>query len=284
MREDAEFLRNDSPRRICSYTRSQAMALYEEHRRHILKELVAREVQRRVTNKILGKKEAGEDLLFAKHRHDTSMKGISGMLTDAECSASADEGELTDTEQCPETSSLASSMPYKPRPNAKRYERFVDLEACVSGDEESSPDADEEDCDDLSFIASSDEDYEAPTEKHNKDMLEINRNILRNLKRKFAKKVQHKAFFGPEDCMPEDHAKKESNDYEIIEEENTSVSEDMGEDVVEDFVFSKEEMEYPHEAKPLFTGQDQVEFTENVKLAEKRLGEGKLAWDFDEGK
>ncbi|AFN83304.1 hypothetical protein EROM_070530 [Encephalitozoon romaleae SJ-2008] len=286
MKGEVEFLESDSPgRRPCTYTRSQAMALYEEHRKHILKELIAREVQKRITNKILGKRETEEGLLFIKHRHDTSMDGISGMLTDGEYSISLEEKGVCDedrTQYSKTPHSPPSSLDTgrcKPNANLRRPERFVDVEACVSGDEGNSLDADEGDPDDLSFIASSDEDYEAPTKKHNRDMLKINKRILRNLKKKFMKKAQSKAFFGPEG-----HTEKEPSDCEVIEEEDIDVSEDTVEDIVEDFMFSKEEMEYPHEAKPFFTKPGQIEFTENIKLAEKRLGERKSGWDFDESK
>lgn len=286
MKGRVEFLGNDSPdRRPCTYTRSQAIELYKVHRRHILKELIAREVQKRITNKILGKGETEESLLFIKHRYDTSMDGISGMLTDGEYSISSGEKGVwnEDRAQYSKTShSPASSLDTersRPNPSLRRSERFVDVEACVSGDEGSSLDIDEGDPGDLSFIASSDEDYEAPTKKHNCDMLKINRRILRNLKKKFMKKTRSKAFFGPEGYI-----EKEPSGYEVIEEESIDVSEDMVEDIVEDFVFSKEEMEYPHEAKPFFAEPGQIEFTENIKLAEKRLGEGKSRWDFDEGK
>ncbi|CAD25590.2 hypothetical protein [Encephalitozoon cuniculi GB-M1] len=285
MKEAAEFLRNvPMDKRPCVYTRAQATALYEEHRKQILKKLVVREVQKRVTNKILGKENSETDLLFLKRRYNTSMSGISDMLTDDECLdpvcgvEDLDRSEVQDPQSsCSQASGpdIDSSEAKPGRHRLKRAERFVDLEASMSGDESESPYEEEDDLGDLSFVASSDEDYEPSARKHNYDMLKINRSMLKRLKKRFSKKSRCKVFFGPKN-----YTEKVSDDEEE-KDEKADLLEDTIEDIAGDFVFPKEEMEYPAEARCLLAKTDQIEFVEDVRLAEKRLGEGRREWDFD---
>ncbi|ADM11816.1 uncharacterized protein Eint_070520 [Encephalitozoon intestinalis ATCC 50506] len=280
MKEAEEFPRNSlTSRKACVYTISHAMGLYGEHRKQILRELAVREVQKRITNKILGRKDDDFDLIFLKSRHDTSMDGVCCMSSDDECFSSSKQMEDQDeTEAQPlhhsSSSSLGSSSEAKSKSGkSKGFKRFIDLEAKTSEDGESSYEEDGGDSDALSFIASSDEDYEEPSKKHNHDMLEINRNILRKLKKRFIRKPRNRVFFGEED-----YTEKASSE-EAIEDEDMDVSENTVEDIVESFVFPKEEVEYPPEARCSFTKSEQVEFVEDIKIAEKKLGEGQYTWD-----
>lgn len=286
MKEVADFLRAiPTPRRECTYTKAQAAELYREHRKQILSDLKIREVQRRVASKLLGRDEDDPDPLFPKG-HDvwTTSEDVpigNDHLSDrSEAGPGISDAQLHNTQSSRPSEGLetsdAKSMSAGSRPRGAG--RFIDLEADVSGDEETSGE-DEDVSGDLSFIAPSDEEDEAPTEKHNGDMLRINDDVLRRLERRFAPR-RRQGFFDPDRGQEAEHSCSDSQP----EDEDSSLSEGTAEDISEGFVFPKQDMEYPVEPRPSFDVVSEVKFANDPDVAERKLGERRKRWCFDDDK
>lgn len=261
-----EFLRSiPTDERTCTYTIHVARSLYEERRRALLDEFRIKEIQRRVADKILGRKSTDVDLVFFK-RDSTAIEDMSEVLSSEFCESE----EETDHQMRRSNAEDVSGRVKKPRGVA----RFLDIEAEEDGsDEYQGEDGDEEYLNDPTFIANDEEEFEAPVEKHNQDMFEMNRNMLKRLRKRFSRKRSRGLF---DLAMHEEPVALES------EEEASDDVQDEIKNIDVEFVFSeRDDVEYATEAKQPVFESGAVDFSCNLKTAEKKLNDAKKGWMFD---
>jgi hypothetical protein len=278
--------------KVCAYTREQAKMLYEEHRKAVLTELGIREVQRRTTDKLLNRKSPGVDLLFYK-RNVEDLGGIDDLGSGMSEVLSEEYGERpqpmrsgmndpTGSEvkgiRDESIDSSTSKLELKPRYRGNGLGRLLDLEAEVSGECSDEELEDDGRClDDPDFIAPSDEEYEAPTEKHNEDVLQMHKELLEKIKKRFSRRSKPRHFFGARE--EERSACSLSSSEEAID----SGSEEDGIGNADDtLVFPREEeFQCAEEVKSAKLEPGAVEFLNDPRLAEKKLGEKKESFSFE---
>lgn len=292
-RSASDFLRNIRVnRRRSGYTKEQARALYEEHRESVMNELKIREVQRRVTNKILHREDRDVGPVFFRREHDSSMDGVSGLL-----SGGFEDDESSEAEYGPSCSAASHASGHvseeisleeekrvgKRRTGNRGVGRFLDVEADESGDgdyEGCSDDGGGEYLNDPDFIALSSEEYDEPIRKHREDLLRMDRNVLRRLKRRFSRRPRTRGFFSIDAV---DSPDRMSGDEHVVSDDSSDESGTEAMDMDEGPMFSpREDLEYAADARMQPTVSEQVEFSCSVKVAERRLCEEKKGWTFDE--
>jgi hypothetical protein len=300
----AEFL-SDIPTesKECTYTKEQARAFYEEHRKTILAELKIRETQRRATSKLLGRKKDGMDLLFYKRNIEDLDDGMSDVLSEGYGTENNEEAgdsprpvkSGTSESRVPQIEDISSdSEELELRPGRKSTARhaehdpegynvrnLLDLEAEVSGESDGyGGTEDDAGCrDDPDLIAPSDEEYEAPIEKHNEDILQMNEELLRKLEERFVRRPKDKKFFGKEE-----QRKITWHNFSSDEEEFSSGGEEEIGNMDDEFMFQRAEgVEYATEAVSIHSAPEAVEFRPDPGLAERKLGKKKEGLCFELG-
>lgn len=256
--------------------------MYKERRKSVLNELKIKEVQKRAVNKILNKEENEAEFLFFRRSYDSSINDMSDMLSeDFGDEKYEDEShvELDTMSQIPDSSGALSHTRLVAGNEGRKRSRvykFVDVEA--EGSEDESQDGSEDDggcLDDPSFIAKKNKEYEAPAKKHNEDLLRMNENMLKKLKRKFLRRPRHETLFDLKG-----HEEEASMEHEISDEVSDENSEMEGSD--ETFMFTdKNDFEYAANVEQVPFEPGPVEFSCDIKVAERRLCEEEKRWAFD---